>query len=104
MKSDKKDFFLFFDHNRQFFFFLAQYPLHLLILRVALCGLQILHFLFELFDTDHIAFDLMFNDPDGGVSDLVGEKELVELGEIGVGLEDIQKVECQFQGFFIVIT
>jgi hypothetical protein len=46
----------------------------------------------------------MFNDPDGGVSDLVGEKELVELGEIGVGLKDIQKVECQFQGFFIVIT
>ena len=46
----------------------------------------------------------MFNDPDGGVSNLVGEKELMELSEIRVGLEDIQKVEGQFQGFFIVIT
>ena len=46
----------------------------------------------------------MFNDPDGGVSDLVGEKELVELGEIGVGLEDIQQVESQFERLFVVVS
>jgi hypothetical protein len=46
----------------------------------------------------------VFNNPDGGVSYLVSEKELMELSEIRVGLEDIQKVEGQFQGFFIVVT
>ena len=97
MKSNKKHFFLFFDHNCQFFFFFAQDQLHLLILRVTLSSMQILHFLFELFDSHNVPFNFMFNNPDGGISDLVSQEELVKLSEIRVCLEDVQKVESQLE-------
>ena len=45
-------------------------------------SLKILHLLLEFLDSDHISLDFMFNDSHGSVTDLVGQKELVELGEV----------------------
>ena len=46
----------------------------------------------------------MVDDFDGGVSNLVGDQELMELGEVAISLKDIQQVQSQFNRLFVVIS
>jgi hypothetical protein len=55
--------------------------------------LQVFRFLFELSDTHDVPFDLMLHDTDSGVSDLVGEKDFLEIGKVRVSLEQVQQVQ-----------
>ena len=90
MKGDEEDFLLLFNHDRKLFFFFSHKLLHLFELGVTLGGLQILALLLVLLDADNVSLDFMFDDPNGGVADLVGKEELVELSEVRVRLEYVE--------------
>ena len=45
-------------------------------------SLQILHLLLEFLDSDHVSLDFMFNDSHCSVTNLISQKEFVELREV----------------------
>ena len=104
MKGYKQNFFLFFYHLRQFFFIFPEFLCsNLIIFRTHLL-LQLSTFLFELFDSNDIPFNLVIDNPNSSVSDLVGDKELVEDSEVAVCLENIQKIKSQLNRLFVIVS
>lgn len=95
MESNEQNLFLLLDHDAQFPFLFAKIVSHLLVTFSACSSLQIFHFLFELFHSNHVALDFMLNDADGCVTDLVGAQKLVELREVGVSLKDVEQVKSK---------
>ena len=66
-------------------------------------SLQILHLLLELLDADHVSLDFMLNYSHGSVTDLIGQKELMELREVGVCLENVQQVQSELERLLEVV-
>jgi hypothetical protein len=56
---------------------------------------QVICLTLEFLHTENVALDFMVDDLHSGVTDLVGAEDLMELCEVGVGLKDIQEVQCQ---------
>jgi len=97
VEGNEQDLLLLPDHQRQTLLFFPHVLGQLLILRRALCLLKFEGLLLESLDSDHIPLDLVLHDPDRCVPNLILNEEFVELGEVGVGLEDVEEVECELE-------
>lgn len=93
MKSHKENFFLLFYHHCEFFFLFPHVVSQLFILRSSEHSLHFLRLLLELFDSNYISLNFVFNNSHSSVTYLVGRQKLVELCEVAVGLKNVEQVK-----------
>ena len=104
MEGNEEHLFLLLDHDCQLLFFSAHELDHLREIWRILRTFKVFRFLFEFLDSHNIPLDFVVNNFHGGVSYLVRREELVELCEVGVGLEDVEKVKSQINRLFVVVS
>ena len=104
MEGNKEHLFLLLDHDCQLLLFPAHELNHLGEVWRILRTFKIFGLLFEFLDSHNIPLDFVVNDFHGSVSNLVRREELVELCEVGVGLEDVKKVKGQVNRLFVVVS
>lgn len=104
MESHEKHLFLFFDHNSKLALFFSHVFSHIIPLGSSFSFFQLLGLCLELFDSQDIALNFMLNNPHGCITNLIRAQKLMELGKVGIRLEDIQQVKSQVNGFFEIVS
>jgi len=104
VERDKKHLLLLLDDDCQLFLLFLHNHSHLIVLWLSEHLLKVLRLLFEFANAHDIPFDFVFDDAHGGVSDLVLDQEVLEVGEVRVRLEHVEEVESQVDRLLVVVT